>query len=153
MKVLKNMKAGVEYLQSKGFRIVSGGSDNHLCLIDMRSKDTDGGRIEALTDQTSLFLNKNTVPGDKSALIPSGIRIGSPAMTTRGCKEADFIEIMKFLERATDIVNNVNKKAKGTKLKDFKETLHGELESPEILSLKRDINAFVKEFPVPGGNI
>lgn len=86
MQVLKNMKAGVEYLQSKGYKIVSGGTDNHLCLIDMRSKGTDGGRIEALTDLTSLFLNKNTVPGDKSALIPSGIRIGSPAMTTRGCK-------------------------------------------------------------------
>ena len=76
---------------SKGFSIVSGGTDNHLFLVDMRSKGTDGGRIEALMNEISLSINKNTVPGDKSALIPSGIRIGAPAMTTRGCKETDFV--------------------------------------------------------------
>jgi hypothetical protein len=57
------------------------------------------------------------------------------------------------LERATDIVNNVNKKAKGTKLKDFKDTLQEELGNSDIVNLKKDINEFVKEFPVPGGNI
>lgn len=91
------MKTCVDYLQNKGFTIVSGGSDNHLSLIDLRSKGTDGGRFEALADLISLAINKNTVPGDKSALVPSGVRIGSPAMTTRGCKEAHFIEIMKFI--------------------------------------------------------
>lgn len=68
----------------------------------------------------NLAINKNTVPGDKSALVPSGIRIGSPAMTTRGCKEADFVETMRFIDRAVEIVNKVNKKSKGKKLKDFK---------------------------------
>jgi len=61
-------------------------TDNHLFVTDMRSKGVDGGRIEAVMNEISIAINKNTVPGDKSALIPSGIRIGSPAMTTRGCK-------------------------------------------------------------------
>ena len=73
--------------------------------------------------EVSISINKNTVPGDKSALIPSGIRIGSPAMTTRGVKENDYVQIMKFIERATEITNNINKKAKGNKLKDFKDAL------------------------------
>jgi glycine hydroxymethyltransferase len=88
---LKNIKTAYEYLQSRGYTIVSGGTDNHLFVADMRSKGIDGGRIEAVMNEISISINKNTVPGDKSALIPSGIRIGSPAMTTRGCKEADFL--------------------------------------------------------------
>jgi glycine hydroxymethyltransferase len=84
-------------------------------------------------NQISIAINKNTVPGDKSALIPSGIRIGSPAMTTRGCKEGDFLQIMKFIERATDITNAINKTAKGTKLKDFKDALQADLHNSHLL--------------------
>lgn len=84
--VLKNAKAGAESLLKKNFTLVSGGTDNHLFSVDMRSKNLDGGRMEALMNHLSISINKNTVPGDKSALIPSGIRIGAPAMTTRGCK-------------------------------------------------------------------
>lgn len=68
------------------FRIVSGGTDNHLILIDMKSKGLDGARMELLANQINIYINKNTVAGDKSALSPSAIRIGSPAMTTRGLK-------------------------------------------------------------------
>jgi len=89
----------------------------------MRSKGTDGARIESLMNMLSIAINKNTVPGDKSALNPSGIRIGSPAMTTRGCKEKDFVEIAKFIDRATSISIAVSKSSKGTKLKDYKDNL------------------------------
>ena len=123
--MLENSQAGCQYLITKGFTIVSGGTDTHLYLVDLRSKATDGGRVEALMDEIQLSVNKNTVPGDKSALIPSGIRIGSPAMTTRGCNKQDFVETMKFVERATEIANSVNSKAKGKKLRDYKETLAG----------------------------
>jgi glycine hydroxymethyltransferase len=150
---LKNIKTANEYLQSRGFTIVSNGTDNHLFVADMRSKGVDGGRIEAVMNEISISINKNTVPGDKSALIPSGIRIGSPAMTTRGCKEADFLEIMKFIERATDITNTINKKAKGTKLKDFKDALQADLQNSDLLQLRKEVNAFSDQFPVPGGLI
>ena len=119
----------------------------------MRNKGTDGTRIEALMTELSLAINKNTVPGDNKPLTPSGIRLGSPAMTTRGCKEADFIEIMKFLERSTEIVNKVEKKSKGSKVKDFKEALQSELQNSEITQLGKDIKYFAERFPVPGGII
>ena len=117
----------------------------------MRSKGIDGGRIEAIMNEISVSINKNTVPGDKSALVPSGIRIGSAPMTTRGCKEGDFVEIMKFIDRATAIANGINKKAKGTKLKDFKDALQENLASSDILTLRKEVNEFSKQFPVPGG--
>lgn len=56
-----------------------------MFLLDMRSKKLDGARIETILNEVDIYINKNTVPGDKSALVPSGIRIGSPGMTTRGC--------------------------------------------------------------------
>lgn len=87
IKVLKNAKAICDALMKKGLSIVSGGTENHCFSIDMRCRGLDGGRMEAVMDHLSISVNKNTVPGDKSALIPSGIRIGSNAMTTRGCQE------------------------------------------------------------------
>ena len=69
----------------------------------MRSKGVDGARMELLLNDLSIYINKNTIPGDKSALLPSAIRIGSPAMTTRGLKEKDFEQIYKFLERSTEL--------------------------------------------------
>ena len=106
-----------------GYHVVSGGTDNHLFLLDMRSKKLDGARIETILNEIDMYINKNTVPGDKSALIPSGIRIGSPAMTTRGCLEKDFVQIMNFLNRGTEIASKISKETKSTKLKDFKETM------------------------------
>lgn len=84
--VLVNIKRLSSKLIENGYNIVSGDTDNHLILIDMRSKGLDGARVELLTNEINIFLNKNTVPGDKSALTPSAIRVGSPAMTTRGLK-------------------------------------------------------------------
>lgn len=75
----------------------------------MRSKKLDGARIETILNETDIYINKNTVPGDKSALIPSGIRIGSPAMTTRGCIEKDFVQIMSFLNKGTEIATKISK--------------------------------------------
>ena len=134
--------------------MVSGGTDNHLYTVDLRSKGTDGGRFEALATEISLAINKNTVPGDKSALVPSGIRIGAPAMTTRGCKESDFVESMKFIEGVVEIVNAVSKKSSGKKLKDFKDALKEELKgNADIEKLRKDISSFSQNFPVPGGHL
>lgn len=135
----------------KGYNLVSGGTDTHLFVADMRSKGVDGGRIEAVMSEIAISINKNTVPGDKSALIPSGIRIGSPAMTTRGCKENDFIQIMNFIDRATQITNDINKKAKGAKLKDFKDALQADSANADLINLRKEVHAFSDQFPVPGG--
>ena len=92
--VLKNIKALARVLSDNGLRIVSGGTDNHLILVDLSNLNITGKEAEVLLDEVNITVNKNTIPFDKeSALKTSGIRLGSPAMTTRGLKEEDFIEI------------------------------------------------------------
>lgn len=112
----------------------------------MRSKKLDGARIETILNEIEIYINKNTVPGDKSALVPSGIRIGSPAMTTRGCLEKDFVEIMALLNKGSEIASKVSKETKGTKLKDFKETLKTGKWDSEIESLKKEVKSFANQF-------
>lgn len=88
--------------------------------------------MELLLNDLSIYINKNTIPGDKSALLPSAIRIGSPAMTTRGLKERDFEQIYKFLDRSTELCVEINKKSKGKKVADFKVALAEEKGSRKL---------------------
>ena len=99
--VLKNIKALSKSLEENGFRIVSGGTDNHLILVDVTSSTLTGKEAEKLLDEINITVNKNTIPYDKaSPMITSGIRIGSPAMTPRGLKEAEFYEIGNIISDA-----------------------------------------------------
>ena len=99
--VLKNIKALSKSLEENEFRIVSGGTDNHLILVDVTSSNLTGKESEKLLDEINITVNKNTIPYDKaSPMITSGIRIGSPAMTTRGLKEAEFYEIGNIISDA-----------------------------------------------------
>lgn len=99
--VLKNIKALSKSLEENGFRIVSGGTDNHLILVDVTSSNLTGKEAEKLLDEINITVNKNTIPYDKaSPMVTSGIRIGSPAMTTRGLKEAEFYEIGNIISDA-----------------------------------------------------
>lgn len=92
--VLKNIKALNKILSDNGLRIISGGTDNHLILVDVTSLGINGKEAEKLLDDVNITVNKNTIPFDKeSPFKTSGIRLGSPAMTTRGLKEEDFEEI------------------------------------------------------------
>ena len=84
---------------SKGYELVSGGTDNHLILVDLKPAGVDGARVQSVLDLASITVNKNSVPGDKSAIIPGGVRIGTPALTTRGFKEEDFVKVADYLDR------------------------------------------------------
>lgn len=75
------------------------GTENHLCLVDLRPKGVDGSRVERVLELAHIAANKNTVPGDKSALVPGGLRMGAPALTSRGFTEADFEKIAEFVDR------------------------------------------------------
>ena len=115
MQVLKNIKALSDTLIKEGFRIVSGGTDNHLILVDVKSSvNLTGKEAETILDKINITVNKNTIPNDsESPIKTSGIRLGSPAMTTRGLKEKDFINIGKILSKALknrdrdDILNDL----------------------------------------------
>ena len=100
--------------------MVSGGTDNHLCLVDLRDKGIDGSRVQILLDHCHIYCNKNSVPGDKSALTPGGIRLGSPALTTRGLVESDFEKLTEFVDRGIHLSHSIKKQlGKGKKIKDF----------------------------------
>lgn len=104
---IKNAKALADGLIKNGFRLVSGGTDNHLVLIDVRTKGLTGKKAEALLDDIGVATNKNTIPFDpESPFITSGIRIGTPAMTTRGMLEADMLEIAEIISLALDESND-----------------------------------------------
>ena len=105
--VLKNIKALAKVLSDNGLRIISGGTDNHLILVDVTSLGINGKEAETLLDEVNITVNKNTIPFDKeSPFKTSGIRLGSPAMTTRGLKEADFEEIGHII---VDALHNKDK--------------------------------------------
>lgn len=97
--VLANSKKLAETLQQLGYTITSGGTDVHLVLVDLRSKGLTGSKAEKVLEDISIACNKNTVPGDKSAFNPSGIRLGTPALTTRGLKEDDIVKVAQFIDR------------------------------------------------------
>ena len=105
--VLKNIKALAKILSDNGLRIISGGTDNHLILVDVTSLGINGKEAEKLLDEVNITVNKNTIPFDKeSPFKTSGIRLGSPAMTTRGLKEEDFEEIGRII---IDTLHNKDK--------------------------------------------
>ncbi len=75
------------------------GTENHIVLADLRPKGVDGSRVERVMELAHIAANKNTVPGDTSALVPGGLRMGSPALTSRGFTEADFDQVAEFVSR------------------------------------------------------
>merc|ERR1719320_1326923 len=143
-----NKNTAPKELEACGFDLVSGGTDNHLALIDLRNKKVKGAQVELVMELANIACNKNTVPGDKSALIPSGIRIGTPAMTTRGLKPEHMKVIAGFLNRATNIAKDLSGKVGSAKFKDFK-TFLSTTEVPEITKLKEDVIAFTRPLPFP----
>ncbi|MTI47768.1 MAG: serine hydroxymethyltransferase [Firmicutes bacterium] len=105
--VLKNAKALADALTEQGFRLVSGGTDNHLMLVDVRNKNLTGKKAEKLLDEVGITTNKNTIPFDpESPFVTSGLRIGTPAMTTRGMKEPEMKEIAEIINLALDESND-----------------------------------------------
>jgi glycine hydroxymethyltransferase len=105
--ILTNAQALARSLQAEGFRLVSGGTDNHLMLVDVFAKGVTGKAAEKALDKAGITANKNTIPFDKnSPMVASGIRLGTPALTTRGMKEADMEEVGRLVARALHAVEN-----------------------------------------------
>lgn len=108
---IKNAKALAETLQQDGFRIVSGGTDNHLMLVDLTSKDITGKEAQNVLDEVNITSNRNTIPFEpRSPFVTSGIRLGSPALTTRGFKEDDMREVGNIIALVLNDPTNEEKK-------------------------------------------
>lgn len=108
---IKNAKALAETLQQDGFRIVSGGTDNHLMLVDLTSKDITGKEAQTVLDEVNITSNRNTIPFEpRFPFVTSGIRLGSPALTTRGFKEDDMREVGNIIALVLNDPTNEEKK-------------------------------------------
>ena len=125
--VVENAKVLAETLQQAGFKLVSGGTDNHLILIDLTNKDVTGKDAEHVLDKAGITVNKNTVPFEtRSPFVTSGVRIGSPALTTRGMKGEDMKKVGGWIAEAIEVRENE------TKLAD----------------LAKRVEAFARQFPL-----
>lgn len=146
---VSNAQTMCQCLLDKGYNIVSGGTDNHLVLVDLRNKGIDGARGDKVLEDIGIAVNKNTCPGDKSALKPSGLRLGAPPLTSRTLKNDDIKQVMEFFDEAMVIAIDAHK-ASGPLLKEFK----AKLEEPEFASklqnLKQRVEDFAVKFPLPG---
>ena len=150
--VVANCRALAQRLNEHGYKLVSGGSDNHLVLVDLRPSGLDGARVEKILDMASITLNKNSVPGDKSALVPGGIRIGAPAMTTRGLSEKEFALIADLIHEGVQISHEAKSLVSGTKLQDFLKFVSSS-EFPlgeKVSELRRKVEALTTQYPIPG---
>merc|ERR1712048_391680 len=144
--VVTNARTLADTLKEKGHKLASDGTDNHLVLWDLRPHGLTGSKVEKVCEAVSISLNRNAVHGDASALSPGGVRIGAPAMTTRGLKEKHFEQIAEFLDRVVKISLQIQSE-KGKKLKDFELGLEG---CKAIDELKKDVEAFANGFGFPG---
>merc|ERR1712000_74138 len=163
--VLENAKAlasrlgGDKESGGLGYNIVSGGTDNHLVLIDLKDKDIDGARVERILELVGVAANKNTVPGDKSAMKPGGLRMGTPAMTTRGFQPEDFKRVADVVHRAVTITQRLSKTAKEAaeakerknpgSVKAFLEYLGEGENEREIVQLRSEVEEWVGTFSLP----
>lgn len=108
VQVARNAKAMAQAFVDRGYKIISGGTDNHLMLIDLRSKNLTGKKAEEALIQADITINKNMVPFDtQSPMVTSGMRIGTPAITTRGLKEKDVVKIVELIDEALQRTDDV----------------------------------------------
>ena len=127
VQVAKNAKAMAQAFLDKGYKIISGGTDNHLMLIDLRSKNLTGKQAEEGLIQADITINKNMVPFDtQSPMVTSGMRIGTPAITTRGLKEKDVLKVVDLIDEA----------------------LQKPGDSKHLKSVKKKVNRFMQKFPL-----
>ena len=127
--VIKNAKAMAEEFMALGYRVVSGGTDNHLMVVDMTSKGISGKEVEVLLDKVGISVSRSTIPNDPNPPInPSGVRFGSAAVTTRGMKEADMKKIVAWINLA----------------------IEARLDEVKLNQIKEEVKSFCSGFFMPG---
>ena len=124
---VKNAKALAESLTKRGMKLVSGGTDNHLMLLDLSDGELTGKELERRLDEVYITANKNTIPNEqRSPFVTSGVRLGTPAVTTRGLKEDKMDYIVGLIDRV----------------------LHDPENEDNIAAVRRDVNALMADYPL-----
>lgn len=149
--IVKNSQALAAELSKKGYNLVSGGSDNHLLLIDLGNKNVNGAFAAYALECGNIILNKNAVPNDPMPpFYPSGIRLGTPAITTRGLKEKDMKKVAEWIDRIITASTHEKlpdvKEERGPILKEFKKNIQ---KNKEILKVAEEVKAFATKLYLP----
>lgn len=151
--ILLNARALSTKLIELGYTIATGGTDNHLCLVDLRPKGIEGAKAEYVLDMVHIACNKNTCPGDVSALRPGGIRLGTPALTSRGFTEKDFEQVAIFIDEALQILLKYQDQA-GKTMRDFKTFTEINKDFlKDVYELANKVETFTAKFDIPGNEL
>ena len=147
--VVANSRVLARELSDKSYKIQTGGTDNHIILLNLRPLGITGSKVEEICNRINITINKNSVPGDKSAMSPGGIRIGSSPLTSRNMVETDFKIIAGFLDDAINLAVWAEDKCGSKKLADFKKYIDNDEECKSKLeSLRLEVTKFAKSFPL-----
>ncbi|HVF69787.1 MAG TPA: serine hydroxymethyltransferase [Xanthomonadales bacterium] len=149
--IVNNSKALAANLTKLGYDLVSGGTDNHLILIDLRNKKVNGATAALALEVAGVVLNKNGVPFDTNPpFYPSGIRLGTPALTTRGMREKDMKKVAIFMDRAIQEISGwdfpADKDKRRVIWKGYKEKIY---KNKKLLQIAKEVKLFCNKFPVP----
>jgi len=147
--VKANAAALCAFLVGKNYKMATEGTENHLMLWDLRPLGLTGSKVEKVLEYMHITLNKNAVHGDVSAMSPGGVRIGAPAMTSRGLKEKDFEQVGVFLDQGVKFCLEVQAKS-GKKLVDFMKALEAPENQEKLNAMKKEVEAWAGKFFMPG---
>ncbi|KAI0263013.1 glycine hydroxymethyltransferase [Gloeopeniophorella convolvens] len=152
--VVRNARALADELVGYGYKLQTGGTDNHLVLWDLRPLKLTGSKVEKISDLLGITLNKNTVSGDANAQAPGGIRLGTAALTSRDMREADVRAVAGFLHRAVQLALLVQKEAGSKLLREFERAAtvpaEGRTGPAQVAELRGEVRAFARRWPLPG---
>jgi len=150
--VCANAQALAEEMKKLGYKLITDGTDCHLMLINLRPSGSDGNRVQEILDRIHIATNKNTIPGDKSAMNPSGLRLGTPALTSRGMREEDMAVVAALINKGVMLAVECQKSltAPANKLRDFKAALDSDSFTEKISMLSNEVKEFARPFPIPG---
>jgi len=149
--IVSNCQSLAKNLVSKGYKLATGGTDNHLILWDLRPQKVTGRKVEHVCDQVAITLNKNSIIGDKSAVSPGGVRVGTPALTSRGFVEKDFDVVAGFLDRVVKLTVKIQEKS-GKPMKKFIAACNDK-DFPEIKEIREEVETFAEKYYMPGFDI
>lgn len=143
--VIKNAKKLESEFINYGLKLVTDGTDKHLIVIDLTNKNTDGAKAALALEEAGIIVNKNTIPNESgSPFYPSGIRLGTPAITTRGMNEKEMVIIAKYINQAINISENINHQTNDDR-EMFKKMV---TQNKELKTISKEVNSLCQKFPI-----